>query len=353
MPGHDIIVVGASAGGVESLVQLTRELPPDLDAAVFVVLHMPSQGTSVLPTILNRVKTIPAVHPHDGQAIQPGRIYVAPPDHHLLVKRGHLRVVRGPRENGHRPAADALFRTAAVAYGPRVVGVVLSGSLDDGTAGLGAIKRRGGVAVVQDPNDALYPGMPSSALDHVAVDHVLPIAQIGPMLVRLADQPAGAEEEAVTEEMNEEADMAELDAEALQDPKRPGKPSGFGCPECGGVLFELEEGQFLRFRCRVGHAWSPDSLLSRQTDQLEAALWTALRAIEENAALARRLAGQARQRGYDRAATRFHAQVDEMEKHALGIRQVLLSRKSAPPAEADPSPEATGNGPAGPKANQA
>src|SRR5207244_2427388 len=168
MPGRDIIVVGASAGGVEALATLVRGLPADLPAAVFVVLHVPPHGTSVLPQILTRAGRLPAKHAVDGEAIQAGRIYVAPPDHHLLVKPGYVRVAHGPRENGHRPAVDALFRTAARTYGHRVAGVVLTGVLDDGTAGLIAVKLRGGAALVQHPDDALYDGMPRSALDNVA-----------------------------------------------------------------------------------------------------------------------------------------------------------------------------------------
>lgn len=173
MQGHDIIVVGASAGGVEALSELIRNLPPDLPAAIFVVLHIPRQGTSILPKILNRRlqkrqgASLMAAHPQDGDAIQHGRIYVAPPDRHLIVKEGYVRLVRGPQENSHRPAVDPLFRTAARVYGPRVVGVVLSGTLDDGTAGLVAVKKRGGVAVVQNPDEALYSGMPNSAIENL------------------------------------------------------------------------------------------------------------------------------------------------------------------------------------------
>jgi two-component system chemotaxis response regulator CheB len=336
MRKRDIIVIGASAGGVEALVELVRGLPADLPAAAFVVLHLPAHATSVLPSILNRAGALPAVHPRDGQAIQPGRIYVAPPDHHLLIKDRHLRVTRGPRENRHRPAADVLFRTAARSCGRRVIGVVLSGALDDGTAGLMVIKRQGGLAVVQDPAEALYPSMPSNARDHVAVDHCLPVAQIAPLLARLVnepvEEPAGGEP--VSDELNQEAEMAELDAAAMQDPHRAGTPSAFGCPECGGVLWELRDGELLHFRCRVGHAWSPDSLLAEQSEALEAALWTALRALEESAALSRRLAAQAHQRGYARAAARFEDQMRSAEEHALVIRKVLLSRKSTPEPEA-------------------
>jgi two-component system chemotaxis response regulator CheB len=335
MPRRDIIVIGASAGGVEALMELARRLPPDLPAAVFVVLHVPPQGTSVLPSILNRARTLPAVHPHDRQAIQPGRIYVAPPDYHMLLRDGKIALARGPRENRNRPAADPLFRTAARAYGPRVTGVVLSGALDDGTAGLSAIKSQGGLAIVQDPAEALYPSMPGNARDHIDVDYCLPVAEIAPLLVRLVQEPVPKRDRppAVSREMAEEADMADLDVAALQDPDRPGKPSVYGCPECGGVLWELVEGDLIHFRCRVGHAWSPDSLLAEQVVALEGALWTALRALEESAALSRQLAAQAEQRGFTRAAARFRAQEQNAEKHALVIRKVLLSNQDMPPPE--------------------
>jgi two-component system chemotaxis response regulator CheB len=212
MPGHDIIVVAASAGGVETLCKLASGLPPDLPAAVFVVLHIPPHATSFLPSILSRAGPLPAAHPNDGQAIEHGRIYVAPPDSHLLVKRGHIHLGHGPRENGHRPAADPLFRTAARAYGPRVVGVVLSGNLDDGTAGLLAVKVRGGVAIVQDPSEALYSGMPASASENVAVDWVLPVSEMAALLARLALEPVEEKPaEAVSKDIEIESDMAELD----------------------------------------------------------------------------------------------------------------------------------------------
>jgi two-component system chemotaxis response regulator CheB len=193
MPGHDIIVMGASAGGVEALREIVRGLPADLSAAIFVVLHLPSDATSVLPDILKRAGRLPAFHPKDLDAIEPGRIYVAQPDCHLLIKRGQVRLVRGPKENSARPAIDPLFRTAARYYARRVIGVVLSGTLDDGTAGLLDIKLRGGIAVVQEPADAIYSGMPRSALENVEVDHCVPASEIASLLTRLVNEPATVE----------------------------------------------------------------------------------------------------------------------------------------------------------------
>ena len=334
MQGHDIIVIGASAGGVEALSELMRNLPRGLAAAVFVVLHVSPDSRSVLPSILNRAGTLPAHHPKDGEPIQLGQVYVAPPDLHLLVKDGQVRLSRGPRENRHRPAADPLFRTAARAYGPRVVGVVLSGALDDGTTGLAVIKSQGGIAVVQDPAEALYPSMPSNARERVNVDYCLPVTQIAQVLVRLVNEPVPEPEaHAMKEETRVEADMAELEVAALQKPDRPGTPSAFACPECGGVLWELHENQLIHYRCRVGHAWAPDSLVAEQVEALEGALWTALRALEENASLLRRLTEQAEQRGYARAAERYRQQMNHAEQHALVIRQVLLNHNSTPSPE--------------------
>ncbi|MEA2708691.1 MAG: two-component system, chemotaxis family, protein-glutamate methylesterase/glutaminase, partial [Phycisphaerales bacterium] len=282
MAGHDIICIGASAGGVEALMTIARALPADLPASVFMVLHISPYARSMMPDLLRRAGPLPAEHARHGEAIQPGRIYIAPPDHHLILKRDSLSVTRGPQENGVRPSVDVTFRSAAAAFRNRVVGVVLTGNLDDGTAGLVAIKRVGGVAIVQDPNEAMYPGMPTSAVQNVDVDHVVPLAEIGPLLARIARQPV---EEVMASEPDEqmgfEAQIANMEREAIHKEMRPGAPSGFACPDCHGTLFEIREGQLARFRCRVGHAYSPESLLAAQSNGIEAALWTALRALEE------------------------------------------------------------------------
>jgi two-component system, chemotaxis family, protein-glutamate methylesterase/glutaminase len=325
MPDHGIVVVGASAGGVEALADLAGSLTSDLPAAVFVVLHLPAAGTSALPEILRRQGRLPAAHVKDGEPIRPGRIYVAPPDHHVLVRTGHVHLSRGPRENGHRPAVDPLFRSAAREYGTRVIGLVLSGALDDGTAGLLAIKSRGGVAVVQDPADALYPGMPGNALEHVEVDHVLAAASMGELLARLVADPAEPPTDAAPSDMRVEVEMEGFSLEAMEG-GHPGRPSGFSCPDCHGVLWQIRDGGLERYRCRVGHAWSPQSLLTQQSEALEAALWVALRSLEERAALARRLAEPARRRGYSITATRFEEQAAEAQQAARLVRDLLLRR---------------------------
>ena len=323
---RDIIVIGGSAGAIEAASTVIRSLPADLPAAVFVVIHFPTDSISVLPKILERAGRLPAHHPTDGETIRHGQIYVAPPDFHLNIQDGVIRCRRGPKENGVRPAIDPLFRTAASAYGPRVIGVVLSGNLTDGTAGLQAIKRRGGVTIAQDPQGLAYQGMPRSAIANVPVDHVYPIDRIGPALVELVHTPV---KEVAAMPAENESHTAERKAVAEDRAHNDGIPSTYTCPECHGTLWEVQDGDVLAFRCRVGHAYSADALYSHQDDGIEAALWTALRALEEHAALCRRLAAKARDRGRDRSAALFSDKAIEAEHHAAVLRQAVLSASSA------------------------
>ena len=342
MPGHDLIVIGASAGGIEALSELVKDLPAELPAAVFVAVHIPAHSKSTLPKILGRRSVLPALKPEDGEEIRPGRIYVAPPDRHLLIKRGFIHVVHGPRENGSRPAIDPLFRTAARAYGRRVIGVVLSGSLDDGTAGLIAIKKRGGLSIVQDPDEALYPGMPQSAIDNSEVDYILPVSEIGSTLARLAVQPVEEGGEApMDDEMEMEADIAELDMATLHSREKPGRPSRFSCPQCQGVLWEIDDDDIIRFRCRVGHAYSPEALLAEQSDSVESALWAGLRALEENGALMARMAKAMRDKGNKRSAARFDEQGDNALARAETLRRMILGRERMTAAETETRQEAS------------
>jgi two-component system chemotaxis response regulator CheB len=335
---RDIVVIGASAGGVEAVAALAGALPKDLAAAVFVVVHFPAHATSVLPRIISRRGGLRAEHAVDGAPIVPGCVYVAPPDRHLLVERGHMRLVRGPRENNARPAVDPLFRSAARAYGARVIGVVLTGNLDDGTAGLMSIRSAGGLTVVQNPDDAMYPGMPTSAIANVAVEHVLPLPEIAALLAARVGEPVqDPEEGAVARKQADEVGISEMRRESIE-AERAGTPSGFACPECSGVLWETADEGLPRFRCRVGHAYSIESLLAGQGTALDAALWAAYRALEERAALTERMAERMRERGQDRLAQRFAEQTAETRVRADVIRRVLMTTPEDIPF-VEPEPE--------------
>lgn len=343
MSNHDIIVIGASAGGVEALQHLVRALPANFPAALFVVVHFPEHGTSVLPRILGRAGVLPAVHAEDGEAIVPGRIYVARPDSHMMLAPDGIRLRRGPRENGNRPAIDPLFRSAAVAFGGRVIGVVLTGNLDDGTSGLAAIKRRGGLALVQDPEEAIFPSMPRSAIANVAIDRVLPVRQLAKALVELAALPAPVAPLPVTKNDFMENQLSAGDLDAIEHPENhPGHVSAYSCPDCGGVLWEIQDGEFTRFRCRVGHGWTGDALLAQQSDILDDALWTALRSLEESAALSRQLAGKHRTREAESLARRFDEQAEYLEQRAGVIRAALAQPREQ---DSDDAPQNERGGP--------
>jgi two-component system, chemotaxis family, protein-glutamate methylesterase/glutaminase len=337
---HDIIVIGASAGGVEAISRVIADLPRDVRAAILVVLHI-SRGRSLLPEILTRAGRLPAAHPTDGEPLQYGRVYVAPPDHHMVVDRGTVRVVHTASENGVRPAVDPLFRSAARTYRSRVLAVILTGTLDDGTAGMLAVKQGGGVTIAQDPNEAFSPGMPRSAVNAGAIDHVLPLRDIPVLLAALVEEDASA-----VEPMEDDAYLTPLEPDMGQMPlaikanDRPGYPSVFTCPECHGTLWEVDEGGVLRFRCRVGHIYSTDSMLAAQTDEVDRALWVALRTLEERAALSHKLAERGRERSQHWVDQAFTARAQETELEASQIRELLRLRAGT----SHTIPEGTGVG---------
>ncbi|HEV2692197.1 MAG TPA: chemotaxis protein CheB [Verrucomicrobiae bacterium] len=314
MFSHDIIVIGASVGGVEALPRLIGSLPAGMPASVFVVLHTAPDGPGLLPEIIRRTSVLPVRHAVDGERIVQGRVYIAKPDYHLMVNGRHLRVMQGPKENFHRPAIDALFRTAAESYGARVAGVILTGNLDDGTAGLYAIKAVGGIAIVQDPQEALAPAMPRSALRNVKVDHCLPLAKIGPLLVRLAtkrDVPVRKKGASVKKRT--------LNPKAME--KEFGLPTSFVCPECDGPLWETKPGRALQFRCHEGHAYSPDSLLADQEQWLERTLWSSARSFDERANLLRRLGK--RKHHSETVGKNWGSKAKELEAQSELIRKLL------------------------------
>jgi two-component system chemotaxis response regulator CheB len=331
---RDIIVVGASAGGVEALSQLVRGLPPGLPAAVFLVCHIPAAARSNLPDILSRQGPMLAVHARDGEIPYPGHIYIAPPDRHLMLEDGVMRVTRGPRENFFRPAIDPLFRSAARTYGSRVIGILLSGILLDGIAGLLAVRTAGGLAVLQDPADALLSSLPQSALNIAGADHVVPASELAPLLVNLLQQPITIPGESpVPDPIDKTAANVVRDMEAQSHGQRNGNLSVFSCPECGGCLWQVDEKELLRFRCHVGHIYLGETLLAEQTAALEAALWTAVRTFKEKSVLARQLATRAHAMKDSEGVLRFHEEARLADHYAEVIVQNLLQNLDQAPAQ--------------------
>lgn len=331
MRARQIVVIGASGGGIEALRTLVADLPADFTAPICVVLHTAPQSPGVLGDILNRASRIKAANAANGEKLEGGRIYVAPPDCHLLVEPGRVRVTKGPRENRFRPAIDPLFRSAAQVYGPGAIGVLLTGSLDDGTAGLWAIKQLGGTAIVQDPDDAMFASMPRNAIDHVNVDHVVPLTAIAPILVRLTSVPV---EVAASTAPTPEHLQVELKIAMEENPieaglERVGHPSAFACPECHGVLLQLKEGDRTRFRCHTGHAYSVASLLAAIGESIEDSMWIAIRALEEGRLLMGRMADHVKI--HDKAeADRLCSRADEAKHQADMIRKLVMERDPLP-----------------------
>ncbi|MGV0749458.1 chemotaxis protein CheB [Mycolicibacter minnesotensis] len=286
----NVVGVGASAGGVEALKTLAATLPTTLPCAVLVVLHIPPAAPSVLARILDRAGPLPAETAATGTLMEHGKIYVAAPGHHLLADDGKIVLSEGPTENGHRPAINALFRSIALAHGRRATGVLLSGVLDDGVLGLGAIRSRGGATIAQSPDDALFPAMPKNAINAGVVDRHAPAAEIGGLLAALAGREIEETEMEPDTRMELENRIAMARRFATDfDTEELGPPSGYICPDCHGALVAVSEGNY---RCHVGHAWTGDALLQARDDEVGNALWIAVRSLQEKAKLSRRLADQ-------------------------------------------------------------
>lgn len=328
---HDIIVVGASSGGLAALRSLVAQLPHDLGAAVFVVQHRHASSDRMLSDLLGREATLPVGQAENGQPIKANTIVVAPPDLHLLLEPDRVRLSRGPRENLARPAIDVLFRSAAVSFGPRTIGVILTGQLNDGAAGLHAIKRCGGIAVVQDPRDALFPEMPEAALAATETEHSVPLAALGPLLARLAALEAGPVVE-IPEELRLEARMAAFENLSIAAEERIGVPSGLSCPDCQGPLWEIGDGGPVRFRCHLGHAFTAEAALERQSEEIERALWLAFRVLRERGALVRRAADDAVRADAPGLAKLWRSRIAEVEQNV----EILMNVLSRLPAGADP-----------------
>jgi two-component system, chemotaxis family, protein-glutamate methylesterase/glutaminase len=325
--GRDIIVIGASAGGLETLKRLLAAVPADLPASLFVVLHTADHEPGILARVLASASALPVVTAEEGQAFARGHIYVAPPDKHLLIGRDHLHVRRGPRENGFRPAIDPLFRSAAVSCTTRVIGVVLTGLLNDGTSGMRAIKRCGGLAIVQHPRDAAYDEMPRNAIRHAAIDHVLPLDEIAKILAARAREPHPPKGE-IPDDIRAEALIAAQEVRHME-PSGSGILSPITCPECHGAMHEIKDGELVRYRCHTGHAFTLETLGAIQKEAWERALYGALRAQQERASLVRRLANEAEDRG-KAEAVHLHRRAGTYEEGAELLRRLIASGDRAP-----------------------
>jgi two-component system, chemotaxis family, protein-glutamate methylesterase/glutaminase len=324
------IVIGASAGGVETLKEVVARLPADLSVPVFVVLHIPPFVASSLPEILSQVGPLPAVHPQDGTRIKPGHIYVAPPDLHLLIEDGRIAIKRGPKENRFRPSIDALFRSAAYIYGSKAIGVVLSGALDDGTSGLWSIKRLGGIAIVQEPSQAQFDSMPLSALEYVDVDYKLPSTEIGALLGRLVleSAPETLMDEEVILRMKTESLIAAEDGAFQKGIMEMGTLTPFTCPECKGALVKIPEGEMSRFRCHTGHAYTDNALLEAVSESTGEMLWQVMRSLEEDVMLLNHMGQHLKEAGNADRAEKFFKKARELEKRSKTFHETVLDHES-------------------------
>jgi two-component system chemotaxis response regulator CheB len=334
---RNLIAIGASAGGIDAISAILNALPADFPASICVVVHLSPDSPGVLDVVLRRASALPVVAVTHREMLRPGTVYVPVPNQHLIVEPSLVRASHGPKENRFRPAIDPLFRSAAQTFGPRAVGVVLTGGLDDGTAGLWAIKQCGGVAVVQDPADALVPSMPRSAQTYVAVDNSVPHAENPTLLLQLAhedQQRAGGY--TAPQSLDVEVNIAKQDAALMAGIQQLGAPSIYSCPECHGVLLRLEEGGRVRFRCHTGHAYSPDSLLADMDAAIEESLWDSVRALQEKVILVRHLEEHARNRGDAQRAELLAQAAAEASSRAERVREVALAKPQQLPQSGSP-----------------
>ena len=326
MSNRNVIGIGASAGGIEALLELVKRLPADLPATVLVTLHLAPHFRSSLDDIVARAGPLPAHFAADGQACRAGAVYIAPPDRHLLLDGERLRLGSGPRENNSRPAIDPMMRSIAACCGARAIGVVLTGTLGDGASGLYAIAQCGGLTLVQDPHDAAFPEMPLNALKKVSPHFVLPIAEMAAQLAELSHRPAG-EPIAVPGNITFEVDIARgaaRDPQAKMDQMdQIGRRSLLACPDCHGVMWEIDEGELTRYRCHAGHAYTAELLSLALDEGLRRALASAERALEERVSLTRNLHRQADERQHRALAADWAVRAAEAEKELDTLRGAI------------------------------
>ena len=325
---HDIIVIGTSAGGLKALSAVLSSLPAGIGAAIFVVQHVAADRKSDLPRLLGDVCDLPVTHPMDREPFELGHVYVAPPDHHLLLNADTMRVIRGPQENRFRPSIDALFRSAARVFGSRVIGLVLTGYLDDGTVGLQTIKKRGGITVVQDPAEAEYPSMPKSALRYVKVDYTVPVAEAGALLTDLvATSPVAQEDFPTTPQIEIESEIAEQlmnTKQFLESVEKIGTLTPFTCPDCHGAIWQIGDEEPLKLRCHVGHSFTGGIFTKEQSQSVENALWSAVRVMEEKVTFSRHLAARKREQNQPKAAESYEKQAAALDEEVTRVRDLIV-----------------------------
>ncbi|MBA1274033.1 chemotaxis protein CheB [Stutzerimonas azotifigens] len=322
---RNIVVIGASAGGVEALTALFKALPRDLPAAFLVVLHVPSHTPSVLHRVLGLASSMPVLPAKDGQLLEAATVYVANADRHLMLDGNGIRVTRGPKECRVRPAVDVLFRSAALTHGARTIGVLLTGALDDGTAGSWVIKDRGGLLLVQDPSDAMQGSMPQSAIEHVEVDFVGTIGALARRLGELIGTPVAIQPERSDSGRHEIENVIAIKGNGIEAGVMGlGKVSKYTCPDCHGVLVQIDEGPIVRFRCHTGHAFSMKSLIAEVNAAIDNGLWDTLRAVEERVLLLRQMADLAQRSGFPEDAANCRVQAADAQKRLEPLRELVL-----------------------------
>jgi len=329
MQTRNIIVIGASAGGVTALKELVGSLPAEFKGSIFIVLHIPAYSESRLPSILSKAGPLPALHPRDGDSIEPGKIYIATNDHHLILDKNKIVVRRGPKENRFRPSIDALFRSAAYVYGSQVIGIILSGMLNDGVSGLWTIQQHGGITIIQDPNDADQPQLPENAQEYVDADYIVSALDMAPLIAGLTKEPAPKRNKFTAKQLEllkMEIIIATKDNAFEMGIMNMGEYTPFTCPQCHGALVRLQEGKMIRFRCHTGHAYTASSLLAELSESVESQLWMSMRGLEEMNLLLKNIGDHYKELGNKKAAGLFHDKAKESANRAQVIHDSVLQQ---------------------------
>jgi two-component system chemotaxis response regulator CheB len=320
-----IIVIGASAGGLNAVIELVCQLPDMMNAAVFIVLHLSKAAIGdMLVTKIQKKTSLPCILAEDQKEIEPGHIYVGPPDVHLIVKEDEMTLGRGPAENRFRPSIDVLFRSAAVSHRERVIGIVLSGLLNDGTIGMNAIKKCGGYCIVQDPNEAEYPDMPLAVLENMEVDYCTSLKNMADIILDVINN-AEAKQISIPENILEESKLSEKSATSIEGVRQLGQKSLYSCPDCGGGLWQIENGKTKHYRCHIGHAYSENDLVIKQAEETEHTLWVAVRMMEERKLLLNKIAREYNDRGFQRLNSEYNNRVEDLDQHIAKLKELLFA----------------------------